>query len=58
MVGQLPVIILDGGEGPVWERDNFSLVHEVGHLVMHRASRRSRRRSRIGEKMISGRRER
>ena len=36
VVGQLPVIVLDGGEGSVWDRDNFNLAHELGHLVMHR----------------------
>ena len=36
VVGQLPVIVLDGGERSVWDRDNFNLVHELGHLVMHR----------------------
>ncbi|MCE2529725.1 MAG: ImmA/IrrE family metallo-endopeptidase [Acidimicrobiia bacterium] len=36
VVGRLPVIVLDGGEGSVWDRDNFNLAHELGHLVMHR----------------------
>ncbi len=36
VVGKLPVIVLDGGEGSVWDRDNFNLAHELGHLVMHR----------------------
>ena len=36
VVGQLPLIVLDGGEGSVWDRDNFNLAHELGHLVMHR----------------------
>jgi Zn-dependent peptidase ImmA (M78 family) len=36
VVGSLPVIVLDGGEGSVWDRDNFNLAHELGHLVMHR----------------------
>ena len=36
VVGQLPVIVLDGGKGSVWDRDNFNLAHELGHLVMHR----------------------
>ena len=35
-VGQLAVIVLDGGQGSVWDRDNFNLAHELGHLVMHR----------------------
>ena len=35
-VGRLPVIVLDGGEVSVWDRDNFNLAHELGHLVMHR----------------------
>lgn len=36
VVGHLPVIVLDGGEGSVWDRDNFNMAHELGHLVMHR----------------------
>lgn len=36
VVDSLPVIILDGGDGSVWDRDNFNLAHELGHLVMHR----------------------
>ena len=36
VVGRLPVIVLDGGKGSVWDRDNFNLAHELGHLVMHR----------------------
>lgn len=36
VVGRLPVIVLDGGEGSVWDRDNFNLAHELGHIVMHR----------------------
>jgi Zn-dependent peptidase ImmA (M78 family) len=36
VVGNLPVIVLDGGEGSVWDRDNFNMAHELGHLVMHR----------------------
>ena len=36
VVGRLPVIVLDGGGGSVWDRDNFNLAHELGHLVMHR----------------------
>ena len=36
VVGDMPVIVLDGGEGSVWDRDNFNLAHELGHLVMHR----------------------
>ena len=35
VVGQLPVIVLDGGKGSVWDRDNFNLAHELGHIVMH-----------------------
>ncbi len=35
IVGGLPVIVLDGGTGSVWDRDNFNLAHELGHLVMH-----------------------
>ena len=35
VVGRLPVIVLDGGEGSVWDRDNFNLAHELGHIVMH-----------------------
>ena len=36
VVEHLPVIVLDGGEKSVWDRDNFNLAHELGHLVMHR----------------------
>ena len=36
IVDDLPVIILDGGDDSVWDRDNFNLAHELGHLVMHR----------------------
>ena len=36
VVDHLPVIVLDGGEQSVWDRDNFNLAHELGHLVMHR----------------------
>ena len=36
VVDKLPVIVLDGGRGSVWDRDNFNLAHELGHLVMHR----------------------
>ena len=36
IVDGLPVIVLDGGEDSVWDRDNFNLAHELGHLVMHR----------------------
>ena len=36
VVGELPVIVLDGSTGSVWDRDNFNLAHELGHVVMHR----------------------
>ena len=36
VVGELPVIVLYGGEDAVWDRDNFNLAHELGHIVMHR----------------------
>ena len=36
VVGHLPVIVLDGGKRSVWDRDNFNLAHELGHIVMHR----------------------
>ena len=36
VVDELPIIVLDGGDGSVWDRDNFNLAHELGHLVMHR----------------------
>ena len=36
VVDQLPVIVLYGGEDAVWDRDNFNLAHELGHIVMHR----------------------
>ena len=31
-----PIVVLDGGSESVWDRDNFNLAHELGHLVMHR----------------------
>lgn len=40
IVDDLPIIVLDGGEESVWDRDNFNLAHELGHLVMHRRSER------------------
>ena len=36
IVDGLPVIVLDGSEDSVWDRDNFNLAHELGHLVMHK----------------------
>lgn len=36
IVDDLPVIVLDGSDDSVWDRDNFNLAHELGHLVMHR----------------------
>ena len=36
VVDELPVIVLDGNKGSVWDRDNFNLAHELGHIVMHR----------------------
>lgn len=39
MIDGLPIIILDGGTDSVWDRDNFSLAHELAHLVMHREVR-------------------
>ena len=39
VAGKLPVIVLDGGKGSVWDRDNFNLAHELGHIVMHRGIR-------------------
>ena len=36
----LPIIVLDGGKDSVWDRDNFNLAHELGHLVMHRGIER------------------
>ena len=35
VVDKLPIIVLDGGTGSVWDRDNFNLAHELGHIVMH-----------------------
>ena len=40
IVDGLPIIVLYGGDDCVWDRDNFNLAHELGHLVMHRGSRR------------------
>ena len=36
IVDALPIIVLYGGSDSVWDRDNFNLAHELGHLVMHR----------------------
>ena len=38
IVDDLPIIVLDGRTDSVWDRDNFNLAHELGHLVMHRGS--------------------
>ena len=40
IVDGLPIIVLYGGDDCVWDRDNFNLAHELGHLVMHRGSQR------------------
>lgn len=36
VVNHHPIVVLDGGSQSVWDRDNFNLAHELGHLVMHR----------------------
>lgn len=33
-----PIVVLAGGTAFTWDRDNFSLAHELGHLVMHRGT--------------------
>ena len=38
IVDDLPIIVLYGGDDCVWDRDNFNLAHELGHLVMHRGT--------------------
>lgn len=38
VVNQQPIVILDGGTDSVWDRDNFNLAHELGHLVLHRSA--------------------
>ena len=40
IVDDLPIIVLYGGDDCVWDRDNYNLAHELGHLVMHRGTRR------------------
>ncbi|MDE0655904.1 MAG: XRE family transcriptional regulator [Acidimicrobiaceae bacterium] len=40
IVDDIPIIVLDGGTDSVWDRDNFNLAHELGHLVMHRGNQR------------------
>ncbi len=35
IINAIPLIVLDGAELSVWDRDNFNLAHELGHLVMH-----------------------
>ena len=40
IVDGLPIIVLYGGDDCVWDRDNFNLAHELGHLVMHSGSQR------------------
>lgn len=39
VVEDVPIIVVDGGPECVWDRDNFNLAHELGHLVMHRKVR-------------------
>lgn len=36
VVNRHPIVVLDGGSQSVWDRGNFNLAHELGHLVMHR----------------------
>ena len=36
VVDGMAVIVLDGAASSVWDRDNFDVAHELGHLVMHR----------------------
>ena len=36
IINGISLIVLDGAEISVWDRDNFNLAHELGHLVMHR----------------------
>lgn len=38
VVDDHPIVVLDGGSESVWDRDNFNLAHELGHLVMHRGT--------------------
>jgi Zn-dependent peptidase ImmA (M78 family) len=38
VVNSQPIVVLDGGSDSVWDRDNFNLAHELGHLVMHRTA--------------------
>ncbi len=38
VVNEQPIVVLDGGSESVWDRDNFNLAHELGHLVMHRGA--------------------
>ena len=38
IVDDLQIIVLYGGDDCVWDRDNFNLAHELGHLVMHRGT--------------------
>jgi len=38
VVNGQPIVILDGGSESVWDRDNFNLAHELGHLVLHRSA--------------------
>lgn len=33
-----PIVILDGGSQSVWDRDNFNLAHELGHITMHQST--------------------
>lgn len=40
VVNRHPIVVLDGGSESVWDRDNFNLAHELGHLVMHRGIER------------------
>ncbi len=39
VVNAQPIVVLYGGSESVWDRDNFNLAHELGHLVMHRGTK-------------------
>ncbi len=41
IVDDIPIIVVYGGDDCAWDRDNFNLAHELGHLVMHRRVERA-----------------
>ena len=38
--GKRPIIVLTGAPGIPWDRDNYNVSHELGHVVLHTETRR------------------